>query len=211
MKFAIYHREREWAREMGDPKLTEIEAPTKEAAERLTAHLGTTGTMAVPLSTDQTYGARIQYLIGDATYPVGDGNKIIAHICNDVGKWGKGFVLAISKRWPRSREQFHYLASRRSLMLGMVQLVRVEKSIWVANMVAQRNIISHNGVPPIRYNALLECLKHVGVQAHQLSASIHMPRIGCGLAGGKWEKIEPLITDWLPGTRVYVYDLPGSR
>ena len=49
MKFAIYHREREWAREMGDPKLTEIEAPSKEEAERLTAHLGTTGTWAMPI------------------------------------------------------------------------------------------------------------------------------------------------------------------
>ena len=50
MKFAIYHREREWAREMGDPKLTEVEAPSKEEAERLTAHLGSTGTIAVLVS-----------------------------------------------------------------------------------------------------------------------------------------------------------------
>jgi hypothetical protein len=49
MKFAIYHREREWSREMGDPKLTEVEAPSKEEAERLTAHLGSTGTIAVAL------------------------------------------------------------------------------------------------------------------------------------------------------------------
>ena len=48
-KFAIYHREREWAREMGDPKLAEIEAPSKEEAERLTAHLGSTGTIAIPI------------------------------------------------------------------------------------------------------------------------------------------------------------------
>ena len=46
----------------------------------------------------------IQYRTGDATRPEGDGPKIIAHICNDVGAWGKGFVLALSKRWntPRS-------------------------------------------------------------------------------------------------------------
>ena len=49
MKFAIYHREREYAREMGDPQLTEVEAATKEEAERLTAHLGLTGTLAVPV------------------------------------------------------------------------------------------------------------------------------------------------------------------
>jgi hypothetical protein len=48
MKFDIYHREREYAREMGDPKLTEVDAPTKEEAERLTEYLGLTGTWAVP-------------------------------------------------------------------------------------------------------------------------------------------------------------------
>lgn len=35
-----------------------------------------------------------------------------------------------------------------------------------------------------------------------------MPRIGCGLAGGKWEKIEPLINKNLieKGIDVFVYD-----
>ncbi len=41
----------------------------------------------------------IRYLKGDATDPEGDGSKVIVHIGNDVGKWGKGFVLAISNRW----------------------------------------------------------------------------------------------------------------
>ena len=41
----------------------------------------------------------IEFMTGDATKPVGDGPKIIVHICNDIGGWGKGFVLAISKRW----------------------------------------------------------------------------------------------------------------
>mgnify|MGYP002351074259 FL=1 len=42
---------------------------------------------------------KIIYLKGDATKPEGLGPRIIAHICNDVGLWGKGVVLAISKRW----------------------------------------------------------------------------------------------------------------
>jgi hypothetical protein len=37
-----------------------------------------------------------------------------------------------------------------------------------------------------------------------------MPRIGCGLAGGRWEEVEPLViaqlTDY--GVPVRVYDLP---
>jgi len=218
MKFAIHHRDREYAREMGDPKLTEVEAETKEEAERLTAHMGSTGTWAVPLSPKQSRQVvmtkntpQIHYLAGDATQPVGTGNKIIAHVCNDVGKWGKGFVRAISKRWPEPEAEFLNLHARQSLKLGMVQLVHVEKDIWVANMVAQRDIRSKGGVPPIRYDALLECLKHLGLHAHQFQASVHMPRIGCGLAGGKWERVEPLIADTLPGTEVFVYDLPASR
>jgi hypothetical protein len=36
---------------------------------------------------------------------------------------------------------------------------------------------------------------------------IVMPRIGTGLAGGRWPDIEPLITDTLQGVPVTVYDL----
>ena len=41
----------------------------------------------------------ITYIVGDATRPIGDGPKIIAHCCNTVGAWGAGFVMAISNRW----------------------------------------------------------------------------------------------------------------
>ena len=50
--------------------------------------------------------AAIRYVTGDATRPQGEGPQIIAHVCNDLGRWGKGFVVAISKRWPQPREQF---------------------------------------------------------------------------------------------------------
>ncbi|MFJ9320094.1 macro domain-containing protein [Streptomyces globisporus] len=35
---------------------------------------------------------------GDATAPQGKGVKLILHVCNDLGGWGKGFVLG---RWSR--------------------------------------------------------------------------------------------------------------
>lgn len=49
---------------------------------------------------------QITYLKGDATNPMGKGNKIIAHICNDVGGWGKGFVLAISRKWKEPEKAY---------------------------------------------------------------------------------------------------------
>ena len=150
----------------------------------------------------------IQYIIGDATRPIGRGNKIIAHVCNDIGAWGAGFVLAISKRWPQPKTEYLKEKQLHGLTLGTVGFVQVEENTWVANMIAQRDIRSHDGVPPIRYDALKLCLAAVAIHARELKAIVHMPRIGCGLAGGKWELIEPLIREALKDVQVFVYDLP---
>lgn len=42
----------------------------------------------------------LNYVKGDATSPQGDGTKAIVHVCNNIGAWGAGFVMAISRRWP---------------------------------------------------------------------------------------------------------------
>ncbi|WP_406825959.1 macro domain-containing protein [Pedobacter sp. KACC 23697] len=139
----------------------------------------------------------IEYKNGDATNPTNKGNKIIVHICNDIGRWGKGFVLAISKRWkvPESKYRSWY-QSKDNFNLGEVQFVQVEQDIWIANLIGQHKINKdENGNAPIRYDAIEEGLKKVADFAIDISASIHMPRIGCGLAGGKWEVIEPLIIE----------------
>jgi O-acetyl-ADP-ribose deacetylase (regulator of RNase III) len=62
--------------------------------------------------------------------------------------------------------------------------------------------------PPIRYEAVEACLDNVAEKAKDLKASVHMPRIGCGLAGGKWEIIEPIIEKTLlvRGIASVVYD-----
>jgi O-acetyl-ADP-ribose deacetylase (regulator of RNase III) len=149
---------------------------------------------------------KIKYLKGDATRPQGDGNKIICHICNDIGAWGAGFVLALSKRWSEPEEAYREM-SKEELMLGKVMLVPVEDNISVANMIAQRGVgISPNGEPPIRYGALRACLAAVNNVAYRTGASLHMPRIGAGLAGGDWNTIEQIIED-CASVDVYVYDL----
>jgi hypothetical protein len=45
--------------------------------------------------------------------------------------------------------------------------------------------------------------------SRELGATVHMPRIGCGLAGGTWDRIEPLIQNRLIAAGVHVtpYDL----
>ncbi|KPE50520.1 macro domain-containing protein [Chryseobacterium indologenes] len=153
---------------------------------------------------------KIQYMQGDATAPETEGNKIIAHICNDIGGWGKGFVTAISKKWKEPENEYRqWFKKGEDFYLGEIQLVKVEDGIWISNMIAQHKIItSSGGIPPIRYDAVEKCLEKLAEAALQINATIHMPRIGCGLAGGKWEKIEPLIEKTLLKNNlgVYVYD-----
>lgn len=150
----------------------------------------------------------IRYLQGDATDPQGEGEKIIAHICNDAGAWGKGFVVAVSKRW-REPEAFYRTWSKDpSFVLGKIQLVGVCPLLSVANMIAQKGLRSFANFRPIRYDALEKCLEALAKVAKSRSASIHMPRIGCGFAGGSWDKVEPLIQKTLitKDIPVTVYD-----
>lgn len=154
--------------------------------------------------------SKITYIKGDATCPQAKGTKIICHICNDIGGWGKGFVLALSKRWPEPESEYRkwHAGKINGFALGSVQFVQVETYIWVANMIGQHGIKQGSSGPPIRYNAVALCLTQVALTANELKASVHMPRIGCGLAGGKWTEIEPLIEQHLikNGIEVIVYD-----
>lgn len=152
----------------------------------------------------------IQYIKGDATSPEGSEKKIIVHVCNDIGGWGKGFVMAISKKWKKPENEYrNWFKSKEGFELGKVQFVQVEEDLWVANLIGQHKINKdENGDAPIRYNAIEKGLEAVSDFAKTNNASVHMPRIGCGLAGGKWEMIEPVILKTLSNQdlKVVVYD-----
>lgn len=150
----------------------------------------------------------IHYLQGDATCPQAKGPKIIAHVCNNRGGWGKGFVLALSKRWDEPEQYYRrWYASGEGFELGATQLVQVLPDTWVANMVAQFGYKTGSKGPPIRYDALKKCLQKVATEAATLKASVHAPRLGCGLAGGTWDKVCPVLEETFPNRDVYIYDL----
>jgi len=155
----------------------------------------------------------IHYLKGDATSPQSDTDiKIIMHICNDVGAWGAGFVLALSKKW--SKPEIEYKKWKKTFpdkfKLGNIQQVYVGDGIYVANMIAQK--LGKKYQPPIRYSALDKCLIKLSYFAQETkdkygkTVSIHAPRIGCGLAGGTWDEIEYFINKHLSEFDVYIYD-----
>jgi len=156
----------------------------------------------------------ITYLVGSALEPVTQ-PAIIAHICNDIGAWGAGFAKALGKQYPLACSSYRKWhrgdQGGYSFGLGLVQFAWISRAICVANMVAQHGLRSHENPMPIRYESLTHCLTAVADHAASNSCSVHMPRIGCGLAGGSWDRVEPIIEATLKDVSVYVYDLPQEE
>jgi len=153
----------------------------------------------------------ISYITGDVTCPQGDGLKILIHIVNNLGGWGRGVVVAISRRWVKPEQSYRlWHAKDDNFTLGMVQLVRVQDDLIVANMVAQ-NGYSYKDNPAIDYNALRTCLSKVAKRAKELGAKIIAPRLGCGLACGTWTEVEQILQETMDDLDVTVYDLPTKE
>jgi len=160
----------------------------------------------------------INHIIGDATEPcVADGTRVIAHVCNDEGKWGAGFSGAVSDKWPEAKKNYQAKARfSKSFKLGEAYWVFVDLNMAIVNMVAQhgfsRDLLNRR---PIRYDSLEICLDKLAEGVRALSGggpekprkvTVHMPRIGCELSGGSWDTVGALVEEALWGLEVYVYD-----
>lgn len=153
----------------------------------------------------------ISSVVGDAASPGGAGTRIIAHIANDVGpRWGRGFGYALARRFPDLGAAFARWAEG-GLDLGCTHTFDAGGSVRVFSMVAQHGYRPSRGRPPIRYAALSRCLDQLGRECRRLAASVHMPRIGTGHAGGRWEMVSELINRHLVSQKVpvTVYTPPG--
>ncbi|GAH13044.1 unnamed protein product, partial [marine sediment metagenome] len=106
----------------------------------------------------------IQYLSGNAAKPVvTDGVRVIAHICNDIGKWGAGFSGAVSKRHKDAEDYYkaQWRYKKVTPQLGDIQWVFVDPDVAVVNMIAQKGVRGASNPKPIRYDALEECLNRL--------------------------------------------------
>lgn len=145
---------------------------------------------------------------------------VVAHVCNNIGAWGAGFTRGLSQRFPEAERAFRVWSDRRSASgrvhttsgryaLGAIQLVSLPDDVCVANMVAQVGI---GAGPRLDYAALRTCLEYLAVaEPVQDAGVVLVPRLGCGLAGGSWAKVEPLLAQHLARTRVVVCTRPGER
>ena len=162
----------------------------------------------------------LKYVEGDLFDHIKSGEDIvyIAHVCNDQGKWGAGFVLPLAEKYPVSRQAYIALANRTPiphevvydaivLEMGRVQVVQVDDGeslppfadksgrVRVANMIAQ----TLGGERPLHYNHLTCCMDFLADHIKRSGGGrIICPMFGSGLAGGNFNFIEELIKDcWI--------------
>lgn len=158
----------------------------------------------------------LHYVTGDATEPIQRPGAIV-HVCNDIGAWGSGFVLAVSEKWSKPKEVYlsRYMQSKRPHYGGRpsdvgklydVQWVVVEDDLMVCNLIAQEG--TNRVIRAVRYDALDYCLRDMYRQAKEWDLTVHMPRIGADRGGGNWTIIEAIIKANMT-VPTFVYDLPA--
>ncbi len=156
----------------------------------------------------------IKYVEGNLFDFIDDHNPVvIAHVCNNQGAWGAGFVVPLGQKYPVAelayRDWYNWTDRKNryiSLLpeivyeneacdLGFIQIVQAKPHIHVVNMVAQ----TLGGQRPLHYNYLCSCMDLLADWMIDWKHShIICPQFGSGLAGGDWNVIEQLIIDcWI--------------
>lgn len=139
-------------------------------------------------------------VIGDLiTFPA----NIIAHQTNFDGIMGGGvaYYIANTLLSSYSYDEYRCLCARRKRsLLGKVQFLptvdvdrHMKATRFVANMFCQDNRIQPDG-GITRYDCMERCLKRIERAASKNGFSVAVPgNVGCGIAGGNWERVRPII------------------
>ena len=169
---------------------------------------------------------RLKTVKGDATCPQMTSNKeivMIPHVCNNGGKsgvgvMGAGVALALRNKWSKVFEVYQQMQNRSSdgltKQLGNNCYAKINEYLVVVNMIAQNGTVSADNPKPIKYEALISCMRktvdYIEMIKKQVSnpVVIHACKFGSDLAGGTWGFILELIDEiWLEaGINVVVYE-----
>lgn len=155
---------------------------------------------------------RIFLEYGDATKPRGTGTKIIAQVVNTGGAVGIGFGKALAKNYPVVKTELDvWHSDKEKFQLGKSNLIKINKDLYVFQMLAQKGLYPKGDEIPLKYNNLRDCLCELAEIATSLKATVHMPQIGAGQARGDWNIILGMIHDELIAkqVKVNIYLLPG--
>jgi O-acetyl-ADP-ribose deacetylase (regulator of RNase III) len=151
---------------------------------------------------------------------------VICHQVNCKGVMGMGLNKAIRKRYPIVFEQYNNFVTNNTFyvkgipensseFLGLCQIVKIGDGKYIANLFGQEDY-GREQKQYTNYDALLcslFALRRLVLFGGYNIKSIAFPcNLGCGFAGGDWNKVREMIISVFAAldVRVDIISLPGS-
>lgn len=171
-----------------------------------------------PIGASRSVGG-VDFVTGDiAEAADGDAPVVIAHVVPDsTHAWSRfGAGGALGRAFPHAAAAYRAWVltdpSRRNLGAVHFSVVPTRPEVTVASVVAQAGFGQSTRLR-LDYTALERALAVVGEHAAAGAATVHVPRLGAGQAGGRWDLIEAALRRQLVdrGVSVVVHTLPSTR
>lgn len=144
----------------------------------------------------------IKYVKGDLFLAP---ETIIAHGCNCLGGFGSGVAKIMAEKHPKSRFEYINKFQNKGWKLGEVQFVKSNGKV-IANCATQYNYGSPKGGKVyVDYDAIKEVMEKLKKVCLEHNLTVAIPKIGAGLAGGDWNKIESIINSVFSDLEITVY------
>jgi hypothetical protein len=126
---------------------------------------------------------------------------VIMHQVNCQNAMGAGVARSLYEAYPQVKERYHMLThdprfNTPEKRFGLVQPVTISKDLIILNSFSQFDFgnSQYSGIVYTDENALMNNLLKLDQFAKERNLPAYVPgRIGCGLAGGDWNKIENFI------------------
>jgi hypothetical protein len=175
--------------------------------------------LIVPHTAAEDARRAVEHRLGDLLEldPAG-GPVVIAHVVNDAARvWGRrGFADSLARRFPFAAGSFRAWAvsSSEHLRLGNAHVSEQrygDRSVFIVSLIAQEGY-GPGSLTRLNIEALRSSLAVVAQVAEDAGATVLVPRLGAGQAGGRWDLIEKALADVVVsrGVRVIVHTLPAS-
>ena len=150
----------------------------------------------------------VQIIRGDLLEADAD---IICHQVNCQGVMGAGVAKQIADKWPYVKKEYVKFCNSKKLkqnLLGEVQLVAANGGLQKKGDQLILNIFGqfyygHDGVYT-DYSALTHAFREMN-RLYKGRTLAFPYGFGCGLAGGDWQDVEPMIVRLLPDCDVKIY------
>lgn len=137
----------------------------------------------------------------------------VAHGCNCFHQMGAGVAGQLAKYYPPilAIDKADTLLGDSYKLGTYTKATKIhgpgDNEVYCFNLYTQ-----YEPGPNLDYGALVNCMIELNEWGSNkiVPPLVYMPRIGCGIAGGDWEKVSVLIDMFTPNLNVIIVDWDGN-